>query len=558
MVAEGQPHEQHITVSLAWFAISLVALVRVLVGFQPHSGQDNWHGSKVAYGGDAEAQRHWMELTYHLPLGEWYYHDLHYWGLDYPPLTAYVSQLCGALAHHLVGPSSVALYESRNREMDGPTKSFLRATVLVLDLMLYGTAVWWIVKEAVSESNVALSSTGSRRFSHQRTVLVTFITVMLQPAIILIDHGHFQYNTVALGLALWSFYFMTQPEFAKCVLGSVLFVAALSFKQMTLYFAPAVFSYLLARCLRPVTAATTTRHNSLSSWRSSTFRNRFLALGATVILSFVALWWPFVVYGPQDASYLSRLQHVLHRILPMERGLFESKVSNLWCVLSLKPISIRERISPAMQPMAALALTTALMLPSCIALYRGARNAPFVSDSSPRSSRRTWVSKQRQLLLRGTACCACAFFLASFQVHEKSLLIALAPASLLMLPTSSLAEWFGIVTTWTLWPLLVLDRLQVAYVATLVFFIVATQIRRHAIGESPSSLPVQILRGLTYAAMLGLHVAELALEPPPRTPDLFPALWSVVGCALVSCTWLVLCWQLLSSDRAESVKVKTS
>lgn len=45
--------------------------------------------------GDYEAQRHWMELTTHLPLRQWYTYDLQYWGLDYPPLTAYVSWLCG-------------------------------------------------------------------------------------------------------------------------------------------------------------------------------------------------------------------------------------------------------------------------------------------------------------------------------------------------------------------------------------------------------------------------------------------------------------------------------
>ena len=45
--------------------------------------------------GDYEAQRHWMELTIHLPTREWYRYDLQYWGLDYPPLTAYVSWACG-------------------------------------------------------------------------------------------------------------------------------------------------------------------------------------------------------------------------------------------------------------------------------------------------------------------------------------------------------------------------------------------------------------------------------------------------------------------------------
>ena len=45
--------------------------------------------------GDYEAQRHWMELVFHLPFHQWYKYDLQYWGLDYPPLTAYVSWICG-------------------------------------------------------------------------------------------------------------------------------------------------------------------------------------------------------------------------------------------------------------------------------------------------------------------------------------------------------------------------------------------------------------------------------------------------------------------------------
>lgn len=45
--------------------------------------------------GDYEAQRHWMEITIHLPFQQWYTYDLQFWGLDYPPLTAYHSWLCG-------------------------------------------------------------------------------------------------------------------------------------------------------------------------------------------------------------------------------------------------------------------------------------------------------------------------------------------------------------------------------------------------------------------------------------------------------------------------------
>ena len=38
-----------------------------------------------------------MELTNHLPTRQWYTYDLQYWGLDYPPLTAYHSWLCGKM-----------------------------------------------------------------------------------------------------------------------------------------------------------------------------------------------------------------------------------------------------------------------------------------------------------------------------------------------------------------------------------------------------------------------------------------------------------------------------
>jgi alpha-1,3-glucosyltransferase len=47
--------------------------------------------------GDFEAQRHWMEITTHLPMAQWYTYDLPYWGLDYPPLTAYHSWLLGKM-----------------------------------------------------------------------------------------------------------------------------------------------------------------------------------------------------------------------------------------------------------------------------------------------------------------------------------------------------------------------------------------------------------------------------------------------------------------------------
>ena len=131
-------------------------------------------------------------------------------------------------------------------------------------------------------------------------------------------------------------------------------------------------------------------------------------LGATVVLTFGMLWWPFVMYGPPDTSVSERFLHVLHRIFPFQRGLFEGKVSNLWCALSVRPFSIRERLPEHIQPLLALVVTLILIIPACYKLFRvGQGNTGSADD--------------QRLLLWGMASTGLAFFLASFQVHEKSM-----------------------------------------------------------------------------------------------------------------------------------------
>ena len=81
--------------NLALFVMAL--LIRYIIGaYHPFSGL-----GKPPLHGDFEAQRHWMEITYHTPAQSWYTetpdNPLQYWGLDYPPLTAFHSWLGGAL-----------------------------------------------------------------------------------------------------------------------------------------------------------------------------------------------------------------------------------------------------------------------------------------------------------------------------------------------------------------------------------------------------------------------------------------------------------------------------
>jgi alpha-1,3-glucosyltransferase len=96
--------------TIALFAI----LIRFLVSLYPYSGFKT-----PPKFGDFEAQRHWMEITINLPIREWYRNgtnnDLSYWGLDYPPLTAYQSWIHGVFLRFF-HPASVSLFTSRGHE----------------------------------------------------------------------------------------------------------------------------------------------------------------------------------------------------------------------------------------------------------------------------------------------------------------------------------------------------------------------------------------------------------------------------------------------------------
>jgi hypothetical protein len=208
-------------------------LLRYLVSGGAYSGM-----GKPPMFGDYEAQRHWMEITVNLPISEWYHNttqnDLQYWGLDYPPLTAYVSWAFGKLAQFVGEGALVELGTSRGYE-SLTSKYFMRLTVLFCDAIIFLPAIYLALR--------AIAAANTPRWE----VLMQTHLVWISPAFILIDHGHFQYNCVSLGLIVWAVYFHWRGQ---DFLGSIAFVASLAFKQMSLYFAPAFFAYLLARVMQ--------------------------------------------------------------------------------------------------------------------------------------------------------------------------------------------------------------------------------------------------------------------------------------------------------------------
>jgi alpha-1,3-glucosyltransferase len=323
--------------------------------------------------GDFEAQRHWLEVTTSLPIGEWYKHtarnDLQYWGLDYPPLTAYVSYAFGELAGGIV-PELVAFETSRGYEgVSG--RVFMRCSVLLCDIILY-IPVASLICQMVTRAHGKDGSTNSNAFLFQLACLAI-------PGLLLVDHGHFQYNGVCLALALCGAAAAIRDY---DILGSVLFCLSLNFKQMSLYYAPVFFCYLLRKCLVQPTLAG-------KIWGVA-------RLGITVVLTFGILWAPFCVFHHAEETCVSSLLQVLHRQFPFSRGIFEDKVANIWYTLSVV-VDFRTLLSPSQLLSASLSLTLLLLTPTCWFLLT--RPATLIT------------------LLLALISSSLAFFLASFQVR---------------------------------------------------------------------------------------------------------------------------------------------
>nr|KAF6503836.1 ALG6 alpha-1,3-glucosyltransferase [Rousettus aegyptiacus] len=125
-----------------WYLMTTVVLigltVRWTVSLNSYSG-----AGKPPMFGDYEAQRHWQEITFNLPIKQWYFNssdnNLLYWGLDYPPLTAYHSLLCAHVAK-FINPDWIALHTSHGYESPAH-KLFMRTTVFIADLLIYIPAV---------------------------------------------------------------------------------------------------------------------------------------------------------------------------------------------------------------------------------------------------------------------------------------------------------------------------------------------------------------------------------------------------------------------------------
>ena len=176
--------------------------------------------------------------------------------------------------------------------------------------------------------------------------------------------------------------------------------------------------------------------------------------------SFALLFLPFL---PPFASPRTILDPIT-RIFPFSRGLFEDKVANFWCFSNVA-LKWRNITSPGTLVKLSTLLTAAGFVPAVMGLLRTGFTLRIKEDQVPSatpgvsnvaetapstrveggSGRGNEASATEpgplfSLLLISMLTSSISFFLFSFQVHEKTILVPLLPLTLIMVGASGSTE----------------------------------------------------------------------------------------------------------------------
>ncbi|KAK6590031.1 glucosyltransferase [Cryptosporidium xiaoi] len=430
--------DKHNNIIKIVFVLLIGVLVRMLIGYSKYSGQ-----SDPPKFGDFEAQRHWMEITLNLPVNNWYinnkYNNIEYWPLDYPPLTAYHSMLCGYFANYFGFDEFVKLESSRGLESES-FKWFMRGTVLISDILIFFSSLvyYWFISNP--QENI------------KDSYMFLFVSLISAPHIY-VDHSHFQYNCISIGLIIWSINFLYT---GKKLFSIIALVSAIFFKQTMLYFLPGFFFIFLSELV-----------NTKGSLKRSKKLFIYILTGFTTVF---VLLLPFISSNFRNPEYynairpITKLDYILikyrlnfiipiiRRVIPIWRGAWENHVASFWFgnifIFNLKKWAMVSENNLLIALKICTTATSIGFIPSCL------------------SNLKSPTKKKFELSLFASSL---SFFLFSWQVHEKSIILPLTPALLLMDVFPWLPLNMTIVSSFSLITLSILDK-NVPYLLVFAIF----------------------------------------------------------------------------------------
>lgn len=475
---------------------------------------------------DFDVHRNWLAITRQLPLEEWYFDDVNgttVHTLDYPPAFAFFewSLANNPLTSFILQDDErcLALLPDYDNEPSPTCVAFQRATVILSDAILWIGA--WCASRAFHSDSV-----------HKTTL--SFLLIILNPGLLWLDHIHFQYNGMLVGILLASLGCLmagsntpsTKWEYdLHHLAGAGLYAFLLNLKHLYLPLGPIYFGYIFSKyCFTP-------------GWRRF-LPLRFLAAATVTALSMLLPWVPFLLQSDPKRQLLQ----IIARLFPFGRGLVHDYwAANVWAFFSLgnkliRALSVRLPLPfksiPEPSPLVCAVLLLISMLPATVIIFRR--------------------PTKRKLIQTVVYVSLCSFMLA-YHVHEKAILTALIPLTLLVESGDRLTHnfLFWQVSLWGLLGLFPLLFRPIELAFKLASYFGYLELASYLL-TTPNRRMLQ--RQQLAAISVGVVIGILEFFPSHGKWEFLPLLITSIVCAhgLIGC-WALSFYLLLQENTHTSI-----
>lgn len=366
-----------------------------------------------------------------------------------------------------------------------------------------------------------------------------YLLILLQPSLLYLDHIHFQYNGMLLGIMLLSFYYIYLESY---LISAFLMSVLLCFKHLYIYVLPA---YIITLIIYYVFNRRDSKINlEIKNDKLNKIISRFLFLSfITGVVPFISLLPLFYIYRNYKTP-LQILIQIKSRLFPFHRGLTHSYwAPNFWALYNM----LDKIISTLLRKKGEIASLTGGVVGidqgSHIILPKITPNLTMILCLSisflivsllnlKKSKSSKWIT-----FLRSCFHSSMCFFMFGWHVHEKAIVTSMIPLILLnafsnQQSYSHLDFCFQLIATYSLFPLLF--RIQ-ELLSRNILFIGYFLFMYQCIPKIQSSSKKQFVEKLIFSiGILLLEIFSNVIHPylfRDRMPFL-PLMFTSVFCAI--------------------------
>eukprot|EP00940_MAST-03C_sp_MAST-3C-sp2_P000140 g140.t1 len=292
---------------------------------------------------------------------------------------------------------------------------FQRFTVIVSDLVLFFATLFYVSTSPSCEI--------VRRSWCAKRALITLALTFFNPGLLLVDHVHFQYNGMLIGLLVLS---LALVRIRWNVAAAAVFMSLVMFKHLFVICGPLFFIFMFrGHCF------VRSRDDAQSGTGDTFSCRRFVTLATTVVFVSLLALGPVLFARGFDAAHVSaEMRQLLARLFPWGRGLVHAYwAPNVWALYSAADKALLligkllhipgmdvDRVSLtsglvgdcafSVLPSVSAATTHALMILCMIPALLGVFRRPHP-----------------HIFLSATIYCYFCYFMLGYHVHEKAILV---------------------------------------------------------------------------------------------------------------------------------------